>query len=300
MLRDADAAMYVAKSRGPGLVEVFDDAASSRSLDRLSIRSELLRALDRNELEVLYQPIVELNTGHPTAFEALLRWTHPERGLIPPDVFIPLAEETGEIVAIGAFVMEQACHQLATWQRLPGWGELNLNVNLSAAQLWQADAAHRIISIMRRTGVSPHDVWLEVSEKSHAGEDLTAVTEGLHASGLHFALDDFGTSYSNLAYLKQFPAECLKIDRSFIRGVATQSTDRSIVIAILTMADSLGLKVVAEGVERRAERDALVELGCQLGQGYLFAREMPADEATRVLVARTSSAGIPSRPDQPW
>ena len=155
MLRDADAAMYVAKSRGPAVVEVFDEAASNRALDRLDIRSELQRALDRDELEVVYQPIVELETGRPTAFEALLRWTHPRRGAIPPDVFIPLAEETGEIVAIGNWVMAQACRQLAAWQKLPGWADLRLNVNLSAAQLWHAGAARQIIAPMHREGINP-------------------------------------------------------------------------------------------------------------------------------------------------
>ena len=283
MLRDADAAMYVAKSRGPGVVEVFDDAASHRSLDRLSIRSELLRALDRDEFEVLYQPIVELRDGRPVGFEALLRWTHPERGPIPPDVFIPLAEETGEIVPIGTWVLEQACHQLAEWQRRPGWKGLNLNVNLSAVQLWQGDVADQIVSLMRRAGVDPADVWLEVTERSHAGDDVTAVAENLRASGVHFALDDFGSSYSNLAYLKQFPAECLKIDKSFIGGVASEGTDRSIVLAILAMAESLGLDVVAEGIEEEAQREALIALGCRLGQGYLFAPALSAKDATELL-----------------
>jgi diguanylate cyclase (GGDEF)-like protein len=295
MLRDADAAMYVAKSRGPGVVEVFDDAASNRSLDRLSIRSELLRALDRNEFEVLYQPIVDLESGRPTAFEALLRWTHPERGAIPPDVFIPLAEETGEIVPIGTWVVEQACQQLATWQRMPGCDDLKISVNLSAAQLWHGDTADKVVSLMHEAGVAPGDVWLEVTERSHAGDDVTAVTKRLRANGVHFALDDFGSSYSNLAYLKQFPAECLKIDRSFIRCVAVEGTDRSIVRAILAMADSLNLDVVAEGVEQSDQRDALIALGCRLGQGYFFAPALSGAEATallreRVTVPRPSTA----------
>ncbi|HEY9484329.1 MAG TPA: EAL domain-containing protein [Micromonosporaceae bacterium] len=290
MMRDADAAMYVAKSRGSGAVEVFDDAASHRSLDRLSIRSELMRALDRDEFDVVYQPLIDLDSGRPIGFEALLRWTHHERGPIPPDVFIPLAEETGEIVRIGAWVLEQACRQLAAWQRLPGWRGLRLNVNLSAAQLWQADVSRHLDSLIRQTGVDPADVWLEVTERSHAGDDVGPVTRILHASGVHFALDDFGSSYSNLAYLKQFPAESLKIDRSFIGGVADEGTDRSIVIAILAMAKSLNLEVVAEGIEQPEQRDALLTLGCRLGQGYLFAPPLTAAAATRLLIEPSESA----------
>lgn len=289
MLRDADAAMYVAKSRGPGVVEVFDEAASHRSLDRLSIRSGLSGALDRGEFEVRYQPIVHLETGRMIAFEALLRWTHPERGPIPPDVFIPLAEETGEIVPLGFWVLDRACQQLAAWQRLPDWAGLHINVNLSAAQLWHGDAVDQIISVMDRTGVSPRDVWLEVTERSHAGEDVTAVAKQLRDSGARFALDDFGSSYSNLAYLKQFPVECVKIDRSFIGGVGIDGTDRSIVRAILAMADSLGLDVVAEGIEEAGQRDALVEMGCPLGQGYYFGRALSAADATNLLVDPTET-----------
>jgi diguanylate cyclase (GGDEF)-like protein len=293
MLRDADAAMYVAKLRGPGVVEVFDDADSLRSLDRLSIRSELLHALDRSQLEVHYQPIVELETGRPVAFEALLRWNHPERGPITPDVFIPLAEETGEIVAIGEWVLEHASRQLAAWQRLPGWRNLRLNANLSATQLKQAGVAEHLLSLIRDADIEPADVWLEVTERSQAGVDVTPVTRQLRAGGVHFALDDFGSSYSNLTYLKQFPAEGLKIDRSFVPGAAREGVDRSIVRAILAIAKSLNLDVVAEGIERPAEREALLSLGCRLGQGFLFAPALTAHDATKLLVASTDLAPWP-------
>jgi diguanylate cyclase (GGDEF)-like protein len=283
MLRDADAAMYAAKARGPGEVEVFDEAASHRSLDRLGIRSELVRALERNEMDVVYQPIVQLDSNRVVGFEALLRWTHPQRGPIPPDIFIPLAEETGVIVPIGWFVLERACRQLAQWQRRPGWHHLQITVNLSAAQLWQENVADHILALMRAVGVDPRDVWLEVTERSYAGDDVTPVTRQLRAGGVHFALDDFGTSYSNLTYLKQFPAECLKIDRGFIPGVAEEGTDRSIVRAILAIADSLGLVVVAEGIERSSEHDALRALGCPFGQGYLFAPGLSPAEAGELL-----------------
>ena len=283
MLRDADAAMYAAKARGAGGVEVFDDAASLRSLDRLGLRSQISGALERGEFEVHYQPIVDLRTGHPTAFEALLRWTHPTRGPIPPDVFIPLAEETGEILHIGAWVLDQACRSLVSWKRIDGWRELAVSVNITAAELSQSGAPGHIIAVMRSAGVDPSDVWLEVTERSHAGDDVTAAAQRLRAAGVHLALDDFGNAYSNLAYLKRFPAECLKIDRSFVRGVATDRTNARIVRGILAIADSLGLSVVAEGVERDDDRDALLSLGCTFGQGFLYFPPVPATEVIELL-----------------
>ncbi len=283
MLRDADAAMYVAKSQGPGAVEVFDDAASIRSLDRLGLRNELLQARDRGEFEVRYQPLVELETGAIVGFEALLRWNHPRRGAIPPDVFIPLAEETGEVAQLDRWVLAQACEQLFEWQALDGWPNLTINVNLSAVQLRQADVADQIVATIRGSRVRPSDVWLEVTERNQVDEGGTVATEAVRASGVHFALDDFGSSHSNLAYLKQLPAECLKIDKSFVHGVAAEGVDRSIVRAILAMARELGLDVVAEGVERYEQRAALIELGCRMGQGYLFAPALSVQEATRLL-----------------
>jgi diguanylate cyclase (GGDEF)-like protein len=290
MLRDADAAMYVAKARGRGAVEVFDEAASTRSLDRLGLRSELLHAVDRQELEVGYQPVVRLDSGALIAFEALLRWTHPTRGPIPPDVFIPLAEEAGEIVRIGTWVLERACQQLAEWQRLAGHRHLLLSVNVSAAQLSGVDASNTIVELVRSAGVNPRHVWVEVTERSHAGADVTLVTESLRSAGLHLALDDFGASYSNLAYLKQFPAECLKIDRSFIINLAGDRTNRRIVRGILAIADSLGLGVVAEGIETTADKQALLSLGCRLGQGHLFAPALTAADATELLLASHSGS----------
>lgn len=296
MLRDADAAMYAAKARGAGGVEVFDDAASLRSLDRLGLRSEISGALERGEFEVHYQPIVDLRTGYPTAFEALLRWTHPTRGPIPPDVFIPLAEETGEIVQIGAWVLDQACRTLASWKRIDGWRRLAMSVNISAAELSQSGAPGHIIAVMRSAGVDPSDMWLEVTERSHAGDDVTVAAQRLRAAGVHLALDDFGNAYSNLAYLKRFPAECLKIDRSFVRGVATDRTNARIVRGILAIADSLGLSVVAEGVERDDDREALLSLGCTFGQGFLYVPPLPAAEAIELLRGGEIARSLDSTP----
>jgi EAL domain-containing protein (putative c-di-GMP-specific phosphodiesterase class I) len=291
MLRDADAAMYAAKEKGTGLVEVFDDAASHRSLDRLDIRSELQQALERHELSVHYQPIFALHTGAIAGFEALLRWQHPSRGAVPPDVFIPLAEETGAILPIGDWVLDQACRQLAAWHQLPRGERLTMNVNVSAVQLRQPDLAGHTMSIISRAGIDPHDVWLEVTEHTSVLGDVTEYATTLRRAGVHFALDDFGTSYSNLGYLKRFPIECLKIDRSFVSGLTERDTDLGIVRAVLAIADSLGLSVVAEGIETEEQRDTLLRLGCARGQGYLLSRPVPADAATALLLAPRRLAG---------
>jgi diguanylate cyclase (GGDEF)-like protein/PAS domain S-box-containing protein len=285
MLRDVDAAMYAAKAKGIGLVEVFDDVASSRSLDRLDIRSELLRSLEREQLSVHYQPIFALDTGTIIAFEALLRWTHPERGPIPPGVFIPLAEETEAIIPIGNWVLEQACRQLAEWRKSPEGRELDICVNLSATQLQQPELAAQTLAIARGAGVDPTNVWLELTEHGYINIDATHDVSTMRAAGIHFALDDFGISHSNLSSLRHFPVECLKIDRSFVAELTARETDRSIVRAILAIADSLDLSVVAEGVETEGQRDSLLALGCRRGQGYLRSRPLTPEDATELLRA---------------
>jgi diguanylate cyclase (GGDEF)-like protein len=289
MLRDADAAMYAAKVKGPGRVEVFDEAASHRSMDRLDLRSELPRALDNGQLSVHYQPIVDMPTGTIAAFEALLRWNHPQRGAIPPDVFIPIAEETGALVPIGAWVLEQACRQLARWRRLPQGRALRISVNVSATQLAQPDLAKVALDAISRAGISPDNLWLEVTEHERVGDDLTAPVAALRDAGAHFSLDDFGMSYSNLSYLQRFPIEGIKVDRSFVAGIAEREADRGIVRAILAIADSLGLVVIAEGVETVEQRDTLIELGCPLGQGYLMSRPLSAAGATALLMTPPST-----------
>jgi diguanylate cyclase (GGDEF)-like protein/PAS domain S-box-containing protein len=283
MLRDADAAMYAAKDRGLGLIEVFDDAASSRSLDRLGLRSDLLGALEGDQFAVHYQPIYELTSRRVVAFEALLRWTHPRRGPVPPDVFIPLAEETGAIVPIGHWVLEQSCRELARWGA--GGQRVRVNVNLSPVQLQQPHLARELLDIVHESGVDPGDVCLEVTEHSYLREDVTEGAAVLRSAGLHFALDDFGTSYSSLNYLKWFPIDLLKVDRSFVGGVAGSDTDRGIVRAVLAIADSLRLGVIAEGVETEEQLSALVDLGCVLGQGHLLSPPLTPDAAAALLAA---------------
>ncbi|MCM4081038.1 putative bifunctional diguanylate cyclase/phosphodiesterase [Paractinoplanes hotanensis] len=285
MLRDADAAMYAAKHAGRGRAEVFDDAASRRSLDRLQLRSDLAFASARGQLAVHYQPIVELSNSRIIGFEALCRWHHPVRGLVPPDEFIPLAEESGAITDIGEWVLGQACRQLAEWRRLLSGERLGISVNLSPVQLHQADAAARTLKVIEESGADPADVWLETTEHSAIRIDVNEFATRLRAAGVHFALDDFGISYSSLSHLKRLPVETVKIDRSFVAGLPDTATDRGIVRAVLAIAESLNLTVVAEGIETPEQHADLVALGCRLGQGYLFSRPVPPNEATALLLA---------------
>ncbi|HEY2793449.1 MAG TPA: GGDEF domain-containing protein [Micromonosporaceae bacterium] len=284
MLRDADAAMYVAKGKGPGRIEVFDDDASHRSLDRLDLRSELGHALERGQLSVLFQPLVELKTAAITSFEALVRWTHPERGAVPPDVFIPMAEETGAILDLGAWVLAQSCACLVDWQRLFPEVALSMGVNISAVQLERSSPD--LVSIITATGADPHHLWLEITERMDTSGDISAQTDALRRAGAHFVLDDFGMSYSSLTYLQQFPVEGIKIDRTFVDPMTDGETQRGIVRAILALGESLSVNVVAEGIERPDQLDALIELGCTYGQGYLLAPPMTADECVHALRAQ--------------
>lgn len=291
MLRDADAAMYAAKGRGPGLLEIFDDDAATRSIERLSMRSDLAAALDQNALMIHYQPICELATGTTVGFEALLRWRHPVHGMIPPDVFIPLAEETGAIRQIGAWVLGQACHQLAEWHQLPLRKRLAMNVNVSARQLRHSALAAEASAAVKAAGIDPSDLWLEVTEHHSIDAEMVEVAGQIRERGFHLCLDDFGTSHSNLANLRRLPVECMKIDKSFVAGVSTRDrarqVDRGIVKAVLAIADSLDLVVIAEGIETQGQYDVLRELGCQRGQGFLLSRPTTAAQATVHLLDQT-------------
>lgn len=276
MLRDADAAMYTAKADGGGLVTVFDDDASYRSLDRLDLRYELSTALERGELQVHYQPICDLQTGEITGFEALARWLHPVRGWVPPDVFIPLAEQSGAIVEIGQWVLGQACRRLAQWTRPDGHRPLTMNVNLSPVQLDEPYVDERLLDAVLSNGVDPRLICLEVTEYGYLRTDVYRAVDILHRAGIRFALDDFGTSHASLSRLKWFPLDSIKIDRSFVAGAPSDDIDRSVVVGVLAIGRSLGLNVVAEGVEGPEHRAALLRLGCTSGQGYLFSAPLPA------------------------
>ena len=283
LLRDSDAAMYRAKERGRGRIELYDDALRCKAEQRIATASALHRALDREEFTVHYQPIVDLSTGAMVSAEALLRWNHPARGLISPDEFIPVAEETGLIVPIGAWVLEHAARQLVEWQRTRP--TMSAAVNLSVRQLVVPDIADQIEAILQRTGVPPVSLCLELTESvSMENVDYSGTLAALKALGVRLAIDDFGMGYSSLSYLKRFPLDAVKVDRSFVDGLGADLHDTALVAAIIAMAAALELEVTAEGVETKAQLVKLKQLGCNRAQGFYLAHPMPAAALTELVV----------------
>lgn len=287
LLRDSDAAMYRAKERGRGRIEVFDEAVRSRAEQRLATESALRRSLERNEFTLYYQPIIDLSTGEMVSVEALLRWHHPERGLVGPAEFIPIAEDTGLIVPIGAWVLEEACRQLVVWQRTAP--DLTMAVNVSVRQMLAPDIARMVEDVVARTTVDPKDLCLELTESvlmqdiDYFGKTLG----GLKALGLRLVIDDFGTGYSSLNYLKRFPFDAVKVDRSFVDGLGTELNDSALVAAIVAMAAALGLEVTAEGVETDQQLAILKGLHCDRAQGFFLARPMKAADMTNIIATST-------------
>ena len=279
LVNRADSAMYRAKEAGRGRIVLYDELTRI-SVDRLKIENDLRRALERDELSLVYQPIVDLRDGRTRGVEALLRWTHPERGPIGPDVFIPVAEEAGLIVDIGRWVLERAVAQVAEWQRTqPGARGLGVSVNVSGRQLFHESLIADVERVIAESGIAPGTLELEITE-SVLVDEANAVTalDALRACGATLALDDFGTGYSSLSYLKRFPLDTLKVDRSFVAGLGAEQEDSALVATIVSMARTLGLAVVAEGVETEQQLRRLRELGCDRAQGYLMARPLPPQE----------------------
>jgi diguanylate cyclase (GGDEF)-like protein/PAS domain S-box-containing protein len=280
----ADIAMYRAKEAGGDNFQFFNPAMNERVMERLQLEAELRNALEREEFELHYQPQVSLLTGRITGVEALIRWNHPELGRVAPDRFIALAEETGLIVPIGAWVLATACRQNKTWQDA-GFDGLRIAVNLSARQFAGQDLMRAIAAALSETGLKPGQLELELTESlvmSDVGQAITTMRE-LKALGVQLSIDDFGTGYSSLSYLKQFPIDILKIDRTFVRDITNNADDAAVVRAVISMAHSLRLEVVAEGVETLAQLDYLRQHGCDRMQGYLFSRPLPAEELAALL-----------------
>lgn len=279
LLRDADAAMYRAKTRGRDCVEAFSPGAHETSVLALRTASELRHGLERGEIVPYYQPIVDLVSGHLTGFEVLARWRHPDRGLLGPDQFLPMAEETGLIAELGASILRSSLAQLGHWQaNIEALANVSISVNVSVRQLVDARFHAVVADALAETGVLADSLWLEITE-SALMSDVKAATvalRNLRNLGLHLSVDDFGTGYSSLTYLKRFPVEAIKVDRTFVKGLGIDVEDTTIVEAVVNLGRSLGLMVVAEGVETPLQLSRLREMGCNRAQGYLFGRPRPA------------------------
>jgi diguanylate cyclase (GGDEF)-like protein len=279
LLRAADVAMYRAKATGRGNYVIYEKAMGRRAAERLDQETELRQAIESGALRVYYQPIVELATGRIREVEALVRWQHPQRGLVSPAEFIPLAEETGLIVPLGCWVLEEACRQLHAWhQAHPSNPPLILNVNLSARQLQQPDLAEYVAHLLSLYALPPGCLTLEITESCLMQDSDASRLRALAALGVNLAIDDFGTGYSSLAYLSRLPIDTLKIDRSFVAGLGHEPESDALVQTIVALAHALRLSVTAEGIEHAHQAHQLQALGCTRGQGYLFARPMPASD----------------------
>lgn len=284
LLRDADIALYRAKAAGKGRYVLFDAQLETTSLQQLDAETALRGALERGEFRVHYQPIVALENGAVVQLEALVRWCHPERGLVLPGDFIPLAEETGLIVPIGKWVVEEACRQVSMWQRQFGQ-QLGLSVNLSARQFQHPELVNDIKRALSSAGLAPRTLTLEITESvvMHDPEGAITTLQTLRGLGIQLAVDDFGTGYSSLSYLKRFPLDTLKIDRSFVDGLGKDGTDTAIVRSIIALGRALGLTIIAEGIETPAQRTQLMKMQCARGQGFLFARPLESEQLVQLL-----------------
>jgi diguanylate cyclase (GGDEF)-like protein/PAS domain S-box-containing protein len=285
LLRDADTAMYWAKDQGSGY-SIFDPAMYEKALGRLEAANDLRRALEREDFVVHYQPIVSLQTGAVVAVEALVRWEHPERGLLDPSEFIALAEESGLVVPMGEGVLREACLRAKEWQEAhPRNPPLIMTVNLSARQLARPDLAETVEAILKETGLEGNRLTLDITEtiyvKTLAGN--TAALDRLRGLGVRISIDDFGMGYSWLSYLKRLPADAIKIDRSFVKGFGEDAEDTAIVRMIIELAHTLGIEVVAEGVESEEQARQLREIGCDMAQGYHFSKPLPPEAASGSL-----------------
>ena len=286
LIRDADAAMYRAKEAGGGRVMLFDEVTRERALTRMHTEIALRAAIERDEFRVFFQPEVSVETGAIVGLEALVRWEHPERGLVGPDSFIALAEETGLIVPIGTWVLNEACRLAQGWQAERAADEpLVVRVNVSARQLAHENLVDIVDAALTRTGMVPEQLCLEVTESVLVEDPESSIRtlSALKALGVKIAVDDFGTGYSSLEYLRTFPVDCVKIDRSFVRGIPHSSEDVAIVNAVIELGHALGLSVTAEGVETAEQLGNLQHTGCDTAQGFLFSRPEHPDVVARLL-----------------
>jgi diguanylate cyclase (GGDEF)-like protein/PAS domain S-box-containing protein len=294
MLRKADAAMYQAKEQGPGRYAVFDPAMQERAQERLELEAELRKALERGEFLLYYQPEVSLRDGTIVGFEALLRWQHPQRGLLKPQAFMPLAEETDLIVPIGRWVLEEACGQAKRWEEeRPCAPPATIEVNLSSRQLVRRGLTRTIEEVLTRADIEAHRLALDLTETTliKASEDNAQALDALKKMGIRLHLDDFGTGYSSLSYLKRFPVDRVNVDKSFVKGLAENATDTALVRMSVDLCHTMGVEVLAEGVETSEQAALLRDMGCDMGQGYYFAQPLLGEELAERLPQSFSSVG---------
>ena len=290
LLRDAHTAMNRAKASGKNGTEIFTQGMHAQAVLRLQLENDLRQAINRREFQLYYQPIIDLKTGKIAGFEALVRWVSPQRGFVSPGEFIPLAEETGLIIPLGAWILQAACRQLHGWhQQFPQHSSLTMSVNLSSCQLTQPDLVEQIEQILQQTEVNTHCLKLEITESAvmESVEAAIALFERLKALGIKLSIDDFGTGYSSLSYLHHFRADTLKVDRSFVKQLDMDDKNANIVSTIVMLAHKLGMDVVAEGIETSAQQAALQAMKCEYGQGYLFAKPLDSEAATEWLNRNT-------------
>jgi EAL domain-containing protein (putative c-di-GMP-specific phosphodiesterase class I) len=284
LFKHADIAMYQAKKSGRNTLRFFDPAMQETINARVALEGELRKALEQQQFQLYYQAQVD-SSHRALGVEALIRWIHPEKGMVSPAQFIPLAEETGLILPIGRWVLETACAQIKTWQQSELSNDFVLAVNVSAKQFRQADFVAQVQDAVRRHAIDPTLLKLELTESLLLEniEDTIETMRALKETGVQFSLDDFGTGYSSLQYLKRLPLNQLKIDQSFVRDIAVDSSDKAIVRTIIAMARGLNLEVIAEGVETEEQRQLLLEKGCAHFQGYLFSKPVPIEQLEEKL-----------------
>ena len=293
LLRDADLAMYRAKSRGKGRYAVFEPGMHTAIVERLELEVDLKRALEREELAVVYQPIFSLVSGSVTGVEALVRWHHPTRGVVLPESFVPLAEESGLIRELGRWVLRKACHQGALWRaKYPGHPGLGIGVNISGAQLREPGLVQEVSDALAESQLDTTGLTLEITETAlmESFDEAIEEVDALKSLGVGLAIDDFGTGYSSLRYLRRLPLDVMKIEKSFVGGIGWPGEEPDLLRAIIDLANIFGLRVVAEGIERPEQRERLLELGCELGQGHLLAEPLDAD-GTDALLLRVGLLG---------
>jgi diguanylate cyclase (GGDEF)-like protein len=287
LLRDADLAMYRAKGLGKGRYAVYEPSMHTAIVERLELEVDLKRALEREELAVVYQPVFSLLDGTVTGVEALVRWNHPTRGTVMPESFVPLAEESGLIEELGRWVLRKACHQGALWRaKYPGHPGLGIGVNISGAQLREPGLVQEVSDALAESQLDATGLTLEITETALMESFETAIEQmdALNELGVDLAIDDFGTGYSSLRYLRRLPLDVMKIEKSFIGGIGGPQEEAELLRAIIDLAGIFGLRVVAEGVERQDQRERLVALGCQLGQGHLFSEPLDAADTDALLL----------------